>query len=73
MKGKFMNPPCKKDGIDCQKRNLGCQTICPEFINYKNKLEEKKRILNQARSTDRLLCSYKNERKIKTCKYKKHK
>ena len=33
-----MNGPCK----DCKKRILGCHSGCPEYIEFKNIVEEEK-------------------------------
>jgi hypothetical protein len=27
-------PPCKKDGVDCTKRHVGCQPECDAFIKW---------------------------------------
>lgn len=42
--------PCKKDGIDCPLRHLGCQDTCGEMLaaklvnGYRKDMERKKRI-----------------------------
>lgn len=27
-------PPCKKDGVPCPKRELGCHSKCDEYLEY---------------------------------------
>lgn len=47
-------PPCRKNGVDCTKRKVGCQTECPEMkAFYQNVAKERK-----ARESDRLFKLY---------------
>ena len=34
------NAPCKKDGVDCTKRVLGCRTVCTDWQKYERKQAE---------------------------------
>jgi hypothetical protein len=27
-------PPCKKDGVDCPKRQVGCRSTCKEYVRW---------------------------------------
>lgn len=33
-------PPCKKDGVPCTKREVGCQSTCPEMQKYLKKMHD---------------------------------
>lgn len=33
-------PPCKKDGFPCTKREVGCQSTCPEMQEYLKKVND---------------------------------
>ena len=30
-------PPCIKNGVKCEKREVGCQAKCQEYLTYKEK------------------------------------
>lgn len=34
-----MKPPCKKDGVDCPKRELGCRAACSEWKAFREKID----------------------------------
>ena len=29
-------PPCKRDGVDCTKRHVGCRKTCPEWKEWES-------------------------------------
>lgn len=57
-----MIPPCKRDGIDCERRHVGCQKTCPDMkvaqLMHMVELQEKKKLQEQhdttARSVERM-------------------
>lgn len=44
----MMKPPCK----NCPKRQIGCHSDCPEYLEYRGKLAEEREIekLNRIRT-----------------------
>lgn len=44
-------PPCKKNGVHCTKRYVGCHDRCPEFKEFKDAVaKEKAAILKQKKA-----------------------
>lgn len=50
-----VNAPCKKDGIECPKRVMGCRKTCPDYAEYEKKLADFKKNIFIQRETERLL------------------
>lgn len=54
--------PCKKDGIDCARRHLGCRNDCPDWKKYRlfhalemdERKKEQERRDTQASSVERM-------------------
>ena len=39
-----MNPPCKKNGVDCPDRKVGCRSTCTHgWDKYQQQCEERRR------------------------------
>lgn len=50
-----INAPCKKDGIECPKRVMGCRKTCPEYAEYEQKLAAFKKEMFKQRDKERLI------------------
>lgn len=50
-----VNAPCKKDGIECPRRVMGCRKTCPDYAKYEKKLADFKKNMFIQREPERLL------------------
>lgn len=47
-------PPCKANGVDCRKRQVGCHEHCPEYADYQRDHNAQRAIVFDGRRRDNL-------------------
>lgn len=53
------NSPCKKDGVDCTERVLGCRTDCLPWQEYEKAQAEWRKAINDIADKERVVRDYK--------------
>ena len=51
-------PPCKKDGVDCPKRQVGCHSTCQEFIDWEKEHVATREARRAEKTREHVLNSY---------------
>lgn len=57
--------PCKKDGIECPKREFGCRNTCKEYAEYEQRLSEFKHNIFVNKTKERELDHYVKRQMVK--------
>lgn len=53
-----MTPPCKKNGVDCRNRTVGCQSRCEAYAEYAKAKRAERIQLNKEASAMTALWNY---------------
>ena len=52
----MQKPPCKKNGVDCPKRTIGCHSSCKEYIEYAEENERRREEIHKRKEAERNYC-----------------
>lgn len=44
--------PCKKAGVDCPKRAVGCHDTCPEYLDFLEQKRAESEIIHKSRRAE---------------------